>query len=145
MAELGSETHSKDNRGFGVASPGAPRPRPRQAKTAAVLLVIFGVLTLAVTSLLLSVVNDQSDHGEAVNPFVYGLAYGQFVFSVAQVTSGLFVWQGRAWARTLAVVLCSVNILGGVVSLISGNVVQAIVSIALNGGLISILNGDNVR
>ena len=142
MAELGSGMYSQDDAMHGVEP---VRTRPRQGTVAAVLLVVFGLLGLGIAWLLLVVLNDQADHGESVNGVLYALVYGQFVVSAAQVGSGLFVWQGKSWARTLAIVICSLNILGGVLSLFSGSFLQAIAGIALNAGLIRILNRPDVR
>jgi len=143
MAQPG--VHSQDD---GVPLPGndaTARPRPRQATIAAILLMVFGLLAILVALVLLSTINDAVDHGESVNSVLYVLVYGQIVLSGAQIASGALVLTGKPWSRVLAVALCSVNILGGVVSLISGAVLQAIVAIAINGGLIGLLNRDDVR
>lgn len=142
MTTFGSDRNAPDER---IPSTGIARTRPRQATIASVLLMVFGLLGLLTTWVLLASLNDLTDHGEAVNPAFYALCYIQFAVSGLQIASGWFVFQGRAWARTLAVVLCGVNILGGVVALISGAVLQAFTGIILNVGLIATLNRDVVR
>jgi hypothetical protein len=119
-------------------------PRPRQATVAAILLGLFGLLGVFVAWLLVAALKDDTDHGETVNGALYALAYLQFALSGAQIVSGLLVWQGRAWARILAIVLCSVNLLGGVLSLASGGAFQAITALALNIGLIRMLTRPDV-
>lgn len=119
--------------------------RPRQVKTLAVLLVVFGVLGLLLALLLMSIVNDSSDHGQSVPAVLYVLVFAQFALSAAQAMSGVFIWQGRSWARVLAIVLCSVNIIGAVVSLFTGAIFQAISGAAINIGLLRLLNDYEVQ
>lgn len=127
-------------------TPEPTRPsRPRQATMLAVLLVVFGGLGLVAALLLMSIVGDSADHGQEVPAFLYVLVYAQFVLSVALAACGIFVWQGRSWARILAIVLCSLNIAGGVVSLFSGAVFQAVAGIAVNIAMLRLLNNDDVR
>jgi hypothetical protein len=59
--------------------------------------------------------------------------------------SGVFVLQGRNWARLLAIGLCSVNLLGAVVSLFTGAIFQAITAFAINVALIRLLNDYEVQ
>ena len=115
------------------------RERPRQVTITAILLVVFGALSLMLAMLLLSVVND-----EDVAAWVYGLVAVQFLLSGAQILSGIFVWLGRAWARTVATVVCSVNLVGAVLSLASGAVPQAITAGAVNIALLRMLRGRDV-
>jgi hypothetical protein len=119
--------------------------RPRQVKTLAVLLVIFGVLGLLFALLLMSIVNDSGDHGQSVPAVLYVLVFVQLALSAAQAMSGVFIWQGRSWARVLAIVLCSVNIIGAVVSLFTGAIFQAISGAAINIGLLRLLNNYEVQ
>lgn len=123
-----------------------PEPtRPRRATTAAVLLGVFGLLGILSALLLRSVVGDSVDHGQSVPAVLYVLVYAQFALSATQAICGVFVWQGRSWARVVAIVLCSVNIVGAVVSLFTGAVLQTIAGLALNIGLLRLLNNDDVR
>ncbi|GAA3396348.1 hypothetical protein [Cryptosporangium minutisporangium] len=119
--------------------------RPRKATTAAVLLIVFGGLGLLFALLVMSFVNDSADHGQSMAGIAYVLVYAQFALSGTQIVSGVFVWQGRDWARVLAIALCSLNIVGAAVTLISGAVFQALLAVALNVALIRALNDDDVR
>jgi hypothetical protein len=119
--------------------------RPRPVKTLAVLLVVFGVLGLLFALVLMSIVNDSGDHGQSVPAVLYVLVFAQLALSAAQAMSGVFIWQGRSWARVLAIVLCSVNIIGAVVSLFTGAIFQAISGAAINIGLLRLLNNYEVQ
>lgn len=119
--------------------------RPREVKTLAVLLIVFGVLGLLFAFLLMSIVSDSNSHGQSVPAMLYVLAFAQFALSAAQAMSGVFIWQGRSWARVLAIVLCSVNIVGALVSLFTGAVFQAISGAAINVGLLRLLNNYEVQ
>ena len=128
------------------SNPEPTRPsRPRQATMLAVLLGAFGVLGILLAFLLRSIVGDSADHGQSVPAVLYILVYAQLLLSATQAISGVFIWQGREWARVLAIVLCSVNILGAVVSLFTGAILQAIGALAINIGLLRLLNNEDVR
>jgi hypothetical protein len=116
------------------------RHRPRQVTMTSVLLAIFGGLGLMMAMLLLSIVNDESD----LPGWVYVLVYGQLLLSGAQILSGVFVYLGRSWARKVAVVICVINLVGGVLSLFSGAILQAITAAAVNIALIRLLTGNEV-
>jgi hypothetical protein len=116
------------------------RERPRQVTMTAVLLAVFGGLGLMLAMLLLSVVNNEDD----LPGWVYGLVFVQFLLSGAQILSGIFVWLGRSWARTVATVVCSVNLVGAALSLVSGAFLQAITAAAVNIALLRMLRGRDV-
>ncbi|HKT00579.1 MAG TPA: hypothetical protein VJT31_13675 [Rugosimonospora sp.] len=132
-------------RGTAATTPPVPATRPRQATLLAVLLAVFGGLGICAGYLLLSIVNDSASHGQSVPAVLYVLVYGQFALAAAEAVCGVFVWQGRAWARTAGNVLCSVNIVGAVLSLFAGAIPQAIAGIAINIGLLRLLNNEDVR
>lgn len=119
-------------------SPAARRPRP--VWVASVLLTAFGLI-----GVVFAWVSEASlgAHGEAVKPALRALLYIQLVLSAAQAGSGLFLWQGRNWARVLALLLCGINIAGGVITLLSG-ALGAIVGIAVNVVLIKMLRDGEV-
>jgi hypothetical protein len=128
----------------GPAARSAPR-RPRPVIFASIALVDVGLLGVLLTWLLLSLLNAATDHGQSVNAVFYGLCYLQFALSGTQIASGLFVWSGRQpWARIAAIVICSVNLLGGVVSLFAGSCLPGLFNLALNIGLIRVLTNDEV-
>jgi hypothetical protein len=116
--------------------------RPRQVKTAAVLLIVFGVLGFLFALLLMSIVGDS--HGQSVPAWVYVLVFAQMALSAAQAVSGVAIWQGASWARGLAIALCSVNLIGAVASLFTGAILQAISGAAVNIALIRLLNNYEV-
>ena len=122
----------------------APAPRPRQATTASVLLCIFGLLGALGSLVLLSALNNDADHGQSDPGILFVICYLGLAVSCLQIFSGLFVWQGKRWARTLAFWLCALNLLGAVVSLFSGGAVQAVVSVLLNIVLIRMVANDEV-
>lgn len=116
------------------------RERPRQVTMVSVLLVIFGALSLMLAMLLLSIVNDESD----LPGWLYVLVYGQFLLAGLQVLSGVFVWLGKAWARTAAMVVCAINLVGAVFSLVSGSIFQAITAGVVNIALLRLLRSTEV-
>lgn len=116
-----------------------PRQRPRQVTWAAVVLVIFGSISLMRAMLLLSIINDEPD----LPRWIYGLVTVQFLLAGAQTLSGIFVWLGKSWARTVATVVCSVNLVGAVFAL-AGDIVQAITTAAVNIGLLWLLRRPEV-
>jgi hypothetical protein len=124
--------------------PKARRRPPGLVIATTILLAIFGALGLLFGWLLLSLINDDTSHGESVSGTLYFLAYLQFTLSALQILSGLMVLRGWRWGRILAITLCSVNLLGGVVDLFSGAPVQAIGNFALNIALIRLLTRDTV-
>lgn len=137
------EAHSQDD---GVPPAGRPaRTRPGQATFVSILLMLFGVAYGLGGVALLGTVTDAADHGESVDAGLYILPVVQIVLAVAQLASGVLVLAGTSWARSLAVVICAVSLLGGVVSLFTGNWLDAIGAIAVNAVLISMLNRDEVR
>jgi hypothetical protein len=122
----------------------APR-RTRSVVTASVALVVLGLLGVLLAWTLLAALNNDADHGQSVESWLYGLCYLQFALSGTEVLSGLAIWRGGLpWARITAIVICVVNLLSGVVSLLSGNVLPGIFSVALNGALIAMLRNDDV-
>jgi hypothetical protein len=117
------------------------RERPRQVTWASVLLAVFGGLGLMMAMLLLSIVNDESD----LPGWIYALVYGQLLLSGAQILTGVFVYLGKSWARTTATVICSINLIGAVLSLVSGAIVQAITGAAVNIALLRMLTSSDVK
>jgi hypothetical protein len=128
----------------GQGAPPETRRVPGQVIATTVLLAIFGLLGLLVGWLLLSVINDDTSHGESVSGTLYFLAYLQFTLSALQILSGLLVLKGWNWGRILAITLCSVNLLGGLIDLFSGAPLQAVINFALNIALIRMLTRDTV-
>ncbi|GIJ60868.1 hypothetical protein [Virgisporangium aurantiacum] len=116
------------------------RERPRQVTWTAILLVVFGGLGLMLAMLLLSAVNDEGD----LPGWVYLLVFVQFVLSGTQILSGVFVWLGKSWARTVATVVCSINLVGAVLSLVSGAIPQAITAGVVNVAVLRMLRGREV-
>jgi hypothetical protein len=130
--------------GQGSAPDPAQRKRPSRVWVASILLVVFGIIGLGAAWLLLSIVNDDVSHGESAPGFYSVLAYIQLALAVSQILSGILVWAGLNWGRILAIVLCSVNILGAAANLFTGNIFGALVGIVLNIALIVMLNRDEV-
>lgn len=113
---------------------------PRQVWWASILLAVFGGLGLMLAMLLLSVVNNEDD----VPGWVYVLVYVQFLLSGLQILSGIFVWLGRRWARTAATVVCSINLFGAVLSLLTGAFLNALTTGAVNIALLRLLRSREV-
>jgi len=117
--------------------------RPRQVKTSAVLLIVFGVLGFLLALLLMSMVSDS--HGRSVPAVLSVLVFAQMALSAAQAVCGVAIWEGWSWARGLAISLCSVNLVGALVSLFTGAILQAIAGAAVNIGLLRLLNDYEVQ
>jgi hypothetical protein len=127
------------------AEPPAPRmTRPREVKIAAITLAALGVFSLLLTWLVLSLLDNDRNHGQAVSDGYFILVYVQFALSGLQVVSGVLLWRGSRLGRVLGIVLCLVNVLGAIGTLASGAVAQAIFGAALNIGLISLLANEEV-
>lgn len=118
--------------------------RPRQVWLASIMLAVFGALGLVVAFLLLAILNDDASHGQSVSGGLYFIVALQAVVSAAQIGSGAFVWLGRSWARTLAIGICVVNILGALLGLASGAFLQVILGVVLNIALIRLLMHEDV-
>lgn len=113
---------------------------PRKVWLVTILLAVFGGLGLMLAMLLLSAVNTAGD----VPGWVYGLVFAQFLLSGLQILSGIFIWIGKAWARTAATVVCSINLVGAVITLLSGAYINALSTGAVNAGLIALLRSQEV-
>jgi hypothetical protein len=113
--------------------------RPRTVIIAVAVLVGLGLITLVGNVFLLSLVNDGANRGRSVASIVYELFYGQILLSPLHIISGIFLWSGRSWARHLAIAVCSVNIVGGILGLVSGSVSQSLTGIVVNIVLIRLL------
>ncbi len=120
-------------------------PRPSVASTGAVLLVVFGALGVLVTLVILGQFGSADDDGQSVDTIDYLIWWGQLLFSSAQIVAGVFVWRGAEWARLLGIVLCGLNMLGGLASLFGGAVLPAFVNLAANGGIIATITRPDVR
>jgi len=118
--------------------------RPRQATTAAVLLIVIGALGVVLSLLLVSVLGDATANGAQVSGVAEFLVFAQLAVSGAQIVSGAFVLPGRHWARTLGITMTSLNLVGGILSLFSAGAF-ALVGVVLNVVLISLLTGRDVR
>ncbi|MBL7253280.1 hypothetical protein [Paractinoplanes lichenicola] len=117
--------------------------RPRKAKTAAGLVGGFGLLGLLLSLVLFADVLDS--HGASVPAIVFLLYLAQLGLSATQLACGVFIWLGRSWARSTAVGISVINIIGAVVLLFTGAILPAIVGAAVNGGLIRLLTDDDVK
>jgi hypothetical protein len=120
------------------------RPRPRRATTVSVLLIVFGALGLLIGVLLLALISHDKNKGETISTALYISAYLQLLLSAAEIAGGVLVLQGKEWARILAIVLCSLNVLGGVISLVSGGGGSGIVGMGLNLLMIRLLLNSEV-
>ena len=121
-----------------------PRVRPRSATTAGVLLIVIGALGLLFGVLVLALANHDKNQGETVSATLFIAGYVQIVFSGVQIVNGVMVLQGKAWARVTAIVLCSLTLLIGVVSLTSGGGSTGVVGLGLNILLIRLLLNRDV-
>ena len=121
-----------------------PRRRPGRVVLAAVVLVVFGALTVVNGWALQRIADDSAAHGQSVPAVLYGALYLQYALGLGQIVSAVFVWQGRHWARILAIVLCSVNILLALLSLAAGALYLGCLGILVNAALIRMLTLDEV-
>lgn len=128
------------------SGPDVDRPdRPRRATTLSVLLVVFGALGMLAALLLMALVNGGTAPGRSAPAVGYALGYAQFLLSAALATSGVFVWPGRSWARALAIGLCSVAVLGTLVTLVVTAQARAVLGVAAHLALLRLLNEPDVR
>lgn len=114
--------------------------RPAAVWTVSILLTVLGALGMVFAWLLLG---ELGSHGEHVNPVLKVLFYLQLLLSAAQIGSGLALLPGYNVARLIAIVLCVLNLIGGIVMLLTGTF-TAIVTIAVNGAMIRQLTRDDV-
>jgi hypothetical protein len=119
--------------------------RPGLAGTGAVLLIVIGVLAIILSFYDIGQLHSAADDGLTVDGTDYGIDYAQMAFSLAQIASGVFLWQGREWARIVGIICCSLNLLGGIVLLFAGNPIGALINIVVNGGIIVALTRPDVR
>ncbi|MFI5912215.1 hypothetical protein [Dactylosporangium sp. NPDC051541] len=117
------------------------RERPRDVWTASLLLCFFGLLGVLLGLFIVSLLADEDD----TPGYVIGLFYANVVLAAAEIAAGAFVFVGKEWARRVAIGVCVLNGLGGLVTLTSGVVLQAIVGIVLNIAIIVTLNKPEVR
>ncbi|WP_327000134.1 hypothetical protein OHA72_34030 [Dactylosporangium sp. NBC_01737] len=118
--------------------------RPRDVWVASIVLVLFGLLGILVGLLLLAAVENDRDHGQSVGALASLLAVATVALAILQAVSGAFVFVGREWARVTGIVICAVNVLAGLFTLVSGGAAQACVGIAVNVALIVALNKEAV-
>jgi hypothetical protein len=111
----------------------------------AVLLVIFGVLGLLLSVVIFAALRDDAAGGVIVPAPGYMLAGITVVVALAQVVSGVFLFRGREWARLLAITVCAINLISGVISLASGAVTQAVLGVVVNIAFIAGLNHYEVK
>jgi hypothetical protein len=145
-APAGWPQYSDVSTGQGVSPyPGLPArlPRPRKATTVSVLLIVFGALGVLLGLLLLALISHDKNNGETVSGALYLAAYLQLVLSAAEVVCGILLLQGREAARIVAIVLCGLNIVGGLISLFSGGG-TGIVGIGLNILMVRLLFNSDV-
>src|SRR5579859_1624597 len=74
-----------------------PRRRPGRVVLAAVVLVVFGALTVVNGWALQRIADDSAAHGQSVPAVLYGALYLQYALGLGQIVSAVFVWQGRHW------------------------------------------------
>jgi hypothetical protein len=122
-----------------------PARRPREVWTVTIMLTVFGGLATLQALLLLSFLRADASHGESVSGVAYAVLAVALVLAVAQILSGVFVFRGVEWARKLAIGICVLNALSGLLLLTSGALFQAILGIVVNIAIITNLNRSEVR
>ncbi|WP_426512181.1 hypothetical protein ACPPVO_17075 [Dactylosporangium sp. McL0621] len=115
--------------------------RPREVWTVSILLFCFGLLGTVLSLFLAGLVAGEDD----IPGFVTFAVYAGAVLAAAEILAGVFVFLGREWARRIAIAVCVLNGLSGLVTLASGVVLQALVGIVVNIALIVNLSKDEVR
>lgn len=118
--------------------------RPRDVWVVSIVLVLFGLLGILIGLLLVATLEGDRSHGRSVGALPYLLAVAALALSVVQSAGGVFVFIGREWARITAMAICALNILAGLVTILSAGAVQACVGIAVNIALIVALNKESV-
>ncbi|GAB7052457.1 hypothetical protein [Catenuloplanes indicus] len=126
-------------------SPVPPRTRPRQVKLVSVMLAVLGALGLVVSVALIALLGEEAGRGSDVPAWSYALLIAQLVISAVQIVTGILIWRGVAWARTAAAAICGLNVLGGVINILTGAALQSILGIVINIALIRLLFHDDVN
>jgi hypothetical protein len=114
-------------------------PRPGSIAGAALILIGFGVLAIIITLYALSELDGSGDG------IYYGIWSAQLAFSAAQVVSGVFVWRGDPWGRTLALGICSVSLFLAVIVLFTGSAIAALVAFLINGAALALLSRPDAK
>lgn len=114
-------------------APAARAPMPSRVRATAILLIVLGALGAGLSVFVLS---EQGSHESSVSPAEFLPYFVQVVASALLIACGVFLLRGREWARLGGMILCGLNILGGVITLSAGGVVPALVAIVLNLALI---------
>lgn len=119
-----------------------PRRRPGRVTAAAVVLIIRGM----VAALTIGVVLQSSSQPLADADTTIRLAVGWGVFmAVVQVASGVFVWNGRSWARGLVFVVLGIDIgLGLLLAVFTGAFAAACGGTAVDSLIIWLLASYDV-
>lgn len=107
-------------------------PPPREVRTACILMYV--VAALALLQGLLSVVASARDR----NHLASGLL--ALAFAIAYVVLAGRALQGDKTARTIAVVLSALSVVGDIVQL-PANPIAGTIGVLLNGGIIGLLAG----
>jgi hypothetical protein len=113
-------------------------------RNAGILLIVFAVLGLLLDLVLVFAANSVTADGGVVKSWVYPLAYAQFALSAGQAVAGIFLLQGKEWARITGLVVTGLNLLAFVYSLISGSGFSA-TGLAFNGIVMYLLTKKEVR
>jgi uncharacterized membrane protein (DUF2068 family) len=129
--------------GYGAGIPVRP-PRPRRVTTAGVLLIVLGALGVLLSFFVIALLHRDQNNGDTVSGGVFFLLYLQLVLSAAEAVAGILLLQGRGWARIVAIVLCSINLAGAVISLFTGAGGSVITGILINVALIRLLTREEV-
>jgi len=90
------------------------------------------------------VLSDLGSHGESVNPAIRVGLYAQILLSLTQIGAALALLPGYSAARILAIIVCVLNLIGAVITLLTG-AFAAIFAIIVNGALIRALTRDEVQ
>ena len=111
----------------------APRdPRPREVRLVSILLMFFGGLGLVLAPFLLRALRDDAAHGRSVSGPAYGLVAVATVLALTQLLCGVFVFQGREWARKVAIGVCALSVVTSLVALAAGAVYPVVIGVAIS-------------
>jgi hypothetical protein len=125
-----------------------PRVRmPRQLKIVLAVLIFQILANSFVGYVVLAEVQDAESHGQDVEGagLVYFASVLSFVAAALLLLCVVMTFQRLAWVRPTVITIQVVNIVSGLIALLSSGQVTALTGIVLSIAVISVMSKDDVR
>jgi hypothetical protein len=122
------------------------RPVVEPERTAVVWVVAIALVLVAALGIVVGalIFQDLTSHGE--EGASVALAATAVVLAAIQLASGVGVFVGAGWARPAALILCVVNLIAGLLSMLDGTSPPAtLLGLVVNFALLLALSGEKVR